>query len=57
MNIRLGLLYMALSAFSLGAMNALIKIASAYYSPLENIFYRAFFTLLFFGIFLFYQAL
>ncbi|WP_104685498.1 DMT family transporter [Helicobacter bizzozeronii] len=53
MNIRLGLLYMALSAFSLGAMNALIKIASAYYSPLENIFYRAFFTLLFLGFFYF----
>lgn len=38
---------MALSAFSFGLMNALIKIASKYYSPLENIFYRSSFMLVF----------
>lgn len=34
---------MALSALSLGVMGALIKIVSAYYSPLENVFCRSLF--------------
>ncbi|WP_104625618.1 DMT family transporter [Helicobacter felis] len=47
MNVKLGLFYMALSALNLGVMGALIKMMSHYYSPLENIFYRSFFMLLF----------
>ncbi|WP_163531624.1 DMT family transporter [Helicobacter suis] len=51
MNVKLGLLYMFLSGLALGIMGALMKIASGYFSPSENIFYRAFFMLVFLMIF------
>ncbi|CRF46143.1 DMT family transporter [Helicobacter heilmannii] len=50
MEVKKGLVFMALGALSFGVMNALIKITSHHYSPLENVFYRAFFMILFTGL-------
>ncbi|BCZ17134.1 Membrane transport protein [Helicobacter sp. NHP19-003] len=50
MEVKKGLFFMALGAFSFGVMNALIKITSQHYSPLENVFYRALFMIIFMGL-------
>ncbi|WP_121022829.1 DMT family transporter [Helicobacter vulpis] len=55
MNIKLGLFYMALSALNLGLMSALIKLMSGYYSPVENVFYRSTFMLVFLLLFYYFK--